>query len=110
MPSFQRQLLVSNPDSLTDVHQAGEGSSRSKASHDLDPNDVSSFNSASCSKDIESGALFVSVTDGSANVATRTKIMYLALYFIANLGLTLFNKTIMNKVRSSLDCQAGGTL
>ena len=35
-------------------------------------------------------------------VPTRTKYMYLGVYFGLNLGLTLFNKAILGKVRSHL--------
>ena len=35
-------------------------------------------------------------------VPTRTKYMYLGVYFGLNLGLTLFNKAILGKVRSLL--------
>ncbi|MCJ1468366.1 UAA transporter [Pseudocyphellaria aurata] len=37
----------------------------------------------------------VSATDGSATVSTSTKIKYLVMYFVFNLGLTLFNKAVM---------------
>lgn len=37
----------------------------------------------------------VSTTDGSATVATSTKVKYLIIYFAFNLGLTLFNKAVM---------------
>ncbi|MCJ1380805.1 UAA transporter [Xylographa soralifera] len=39
----------------------------------------------------------VSSVDGSATVSTSTKSQALALYFVFNLGLTLFNKAAMNK-------------
>ncbi|MCJ1402623.1 UAA transporter [Xylographa trunciseda] len=39
----------------------------------------------------------VSTVDGSATVSNSTKSQALALYFIFNLGLTLFNKAAMNK-------------
>lgn len=42
-----------------------------------------------------------SVTDGSATIPTATKLRYLAVYFMFNLGLTLFNKAIMIQVRSA---------
>ena len=35
-------------------------------------------------------------------VPTRTKYMYLGVYFGLNLGLTLFNKAILGKVRAIL--------
>ena len=41
----------------------------------------------------------VSIVDGSAAVPTITKFKYLAVYFLFNLGLTLFNKFLMTKVR-----------
>lgn len=37
----------------------------------------------------------VSATDGSAAISTSTKVKYLVVYFVFNLGLTLFNKDIM---------------
>ncbi len=40
----------------------------------------------------------VAVADGSATVPTRVKLIYLAIYFILNLGLTLYNKAVMIKV------------
>ena len=36
-------------------------------------------------------------------VPTRTKYLYLGVYFGLNLGLTLFNKAILGKVRAILD-------
>ena len=36
-------------------------------------------------------------------VPTRTKYMYLGVYFGLNLGLTLFNKAILGNVRAKLD-------
>ncbi|MCJ1284963.1 UAA transporter [Xylographa opegraphella] len=43
------------------------------------------------------GKVDVSSVDGSATVANSAKSRALALYFIFNLGLTLFNKMAMNK-------------
>lgn len=40
----------------------------------------------------------VSVVDGSASVSTASKFYNLALYFVFNLGLTLFNKVVMIEV------------
>ncbi|KAI9811338.1 MAG: UAA transporter [Pycnora praestabilis] len=40
----------------------------------------------------------VGASDGSASVLARTKYNYLVLYFMLNLGLTLLNKLIMNKL------------
>ena len=40
----------------------------------------------------------VSSVDGSATVSNSSKSQALALYFVFNLGLTLFNKAAMNKV------------
>ena len=37
----------------------------------------------------------VSATDGSAADSTCTKVKYLIVYFVFNLGLTLFNKAVM---------------
>lgn len=42
----------------------------------------------------------VAVVDGSAAVATQVKLVYLAIYFLLNLGLTLYNKAVMIKVSS----------
>lgn len=39
--------------------------------------------------------------DGSANVLMGTKVNYLLIYFILNLGLTIYNKAIMIKVRKA---------
>lgn len=39
------------------------------------------------------------VADGSAGVPTWTKCKYLAIYFLFNLGLTLYNKAVMVQVR-----------
>lgn len=39
------------------------------------------------------------VADGSASVPTWTKCKYLAIYFLFNLGLTLYNKAVMVQVR-----------
>ena len=36
--------------------------------------------------------------DGSVDVATATKIKFLAVYFFFNLGLTLYNKAVMIQV------------
>lgn len=41
-----------------------------------------------------------SITDGSATIPTATKLRYLVVYFLFNLGLTLFNKAVMIQVRS----------
>lgn len=57
-------------------------------------------NPSASSKPDANMANLVSVTDGSANTSTATKVKFLALYFAANLGLTLYNKYIMLKVRS----------
>lgn len=43
-------------------------------------------------------AVLVSVADGSADVSASTKARFLTFYFMANLGLTLYNKYIMLKV------------
>lgn len=40
----------------------------------------------------------VSLADGSASVSVATKLKFLIVYFIFNLGLTLYNKAIMIKV------------
>ena len=48
----------------------------------------------------------VSSVDGSATVSNTAKSQALALYFVFNLGLTLFNKVAMNKVwklRANID-------
>ena len=47
----------------------------------------------------ETKTMRVSLVDGSAKVSVATKLNYLMLYFIFNLGLTLYNKAIMIKVR-----------
>lgn len=44
----------------------------------------------------------VSIVDGSANVSIATKLNFLMIYFIFNLGLTLYNKAVMIKVRANL--------
>lgn len=46
-----------------------------------------------------SPGLDVSVADGSANIPAWTKCKYLAVYFLFNLGLTLYNKAVMVQVR-----------
>jgi len=38
------------------------------------------------------------VADGSASVPTWIKCKYLAIYFLFNLGLTLYNKAVMMQV------------
>ena len=38
------------------------------------------------------------VADGSASVPTWIKCKYLAVYFLFNLGLTLYNKAVMVQV------------
>lgn len=38
------------------------------------------------------------VADGSASVPTWIKCKYLAIYFLFNLGLTLYNKAVMVQV------------
>lgn len=38
------------------------------------------------------------IADGSATVPTKVKLIYLAIYFLLNLGLTLYNKAVMIKV------------
>ena len=43
----------------------------------------------------------VSSLDGSASVAASSKLRILLLYFILNLGLTLYNKAVMIKVHDS---------
>ena len=40
----------------------------------------------------------VSALDGSAEVSVTTKVKLLIIYFLLNLGLTLYNKAVMNKV------------
>lgn len=40
----------------------------------------------------------VAVADGSATVPAKVKLIYLAIYFLLNLGLTLYNKAVMIKV------------
>jgi len=40
----------------------------------------------------------VAVADGSATVPAKEKLIYLAIYFLLNLGLTLYNKAVMIKV------------
>lgn len=44
----------------------------------------------------------VSVLDGSAAISAATKVQFLMIYFVFNLGLTLFNKVIMIAVRRFL--------
>lgn len=46
----------------------------------------------------ESLKIPVSVVDGSANVSGATKVKYLIIYSVFNLGLTFYNKAIMIKV------------
>jgi hypothetical protein len=45
--------------------------------------------------------LRVGFVDGSSNVSFTTKLKFLMIYFIFNLGLTLYNKAIMIQVRFS---------
>ncbi|MCJ1478779.1 UAA transporter [Lambiella insularis] len=45
----------------------------------------------------ESQKVAVGMADGSAEVPAAVKYKYLACYFLFNLGLTLFNKAIMNE-------------
>ena len=44
----------------------------------------------------------VSVVDGSVNVPTSAKMKYLAIYFLFNLFLTLFNKALMTSVSTQV--------
>lgn len=57
------------------------------------------LNPSTASKRDVNKATLVSITDGSAKISTVTKVKFLAFYFAANLGLTLYNKYIMLKVR-----------
>lgn len=57
------------------------------------------LNPSTASKRDVNKATLVSITDGSAKISTVTKVKFLAFYFTANLGLTLYNKYIMLKVR-----------
>lgn len=43
----------------------------------------------------------VSLVDGSADVSVATKLNFLAVYLIFNLGLILYNKAIMIQVRAN---------
>lgn len=52
-------------------------------------------NSSSPSKD---GLIRVGILDGSADVSTATKVRLILVYFVFNLGLTLYNKAVMNTV------------
>ena len=69
--------------------------------------DVRQTEGNSSLSEAEDGSVLVSVVDGSYTVSTSTKINHLVQYFIANLALTLFNKALMNVVRSSLHCHTG---
>ncbi|KAL9610202.1 MAG: hypothetical protein Q9167_005079 [Letrouitia subvulpina] len=53
-------------------------------------------NSSSPAKD---GLTRVGILDGSADVSTATKVRLIVIYFVFNLGLTLYNKAVMNTFR-----------
>lgn len=44
----------------------------------------------------------VSLVDGSARVSFATKLNFLMVYFLFNLGLTFYNKAVMIQVRADL--------
>ena len=52
----------------------------------------------SCGKPEETKMTRVSLIDGSADVSVATKINFLMVYLIFNLGLTLYNKAVMIQV------------
>lgn len=52
-------------------------------------------NSSSPAKD---SLIRVGILDGSADVSTATKFRLIVIYFVFNLGLTLYNKAVMNTV------------
>lgn len=49
----------------------------------------------------ETKLMRVSLVDGSANISVATKLNFLVVYFIFNLGLTLYNKAVMIKARKN---------
>ena len=49
----------------------------------------------------ETKLMRVSLVDGSAHISVATKLNFLVVYFIFNLGLTLYNKAVMIQVRKN---------
>lgn len=71
----------------------------SKSAKDILLKGSTIFNSSTAFKRDGSTKILVNVADGSVNFSTSTKVEFLLFYFMANLGLTLYNKYIMLKVR-----------
>lgn len=100
---FDKHTISNNLDKHTVTHNSDiQNSIARSTTNKLTTEIVSSVPTPPATQAKMGGLVNVSATDGSSSVSTTSKLQILLVYFMFNLGLTLYNKAVMIMVSAML--------